>query len=103
MDDKDRQWIRYSPEGRNTEYDHKMNLRNMVNTMGMLGPKLPITTILKSDSEDDNYVLNLDGEEIKIKASENGQRNNAESGIFFLTEPSKKDKVEGILMRLFDA
>jgi len=102
MGNEDKQWMMYSPEGRNTEYDHKMNLRNMVNSMGMLGPRLPITIHQRNDFEDDQYILNLDGDQIVIRASEKGQKNDAEPGIFFCAKPSKKDRIEKMLVRLFE-
>ena len=94
-------WIKYAPEGKDTEYDSKMHLRNIVNYRHIMCPKIQIDYLKKSDFEDDEYMLRVDDESIKIKASEAGQRNDADPGIFFFAEESKKSKIEKILMEIF--
>ena len=97
---EEQKWIKYAPEGKDATFDTKMSLRNMVNHRAILCPSIDIGYTNKSDFQDDEYILKLDGEEIKIKASEAGQRNNAEPGIFFFSEESKRSKIEKILMEI---
>jgi len=96
-----KEWIKYAPEGRNTEYDTKMHLRNMFSCRNIMCPQVQISQIKKENFEDDEYLLNVEGEEVKVKASEAGQRNDAEAGIFFYAEKSNKSKIEKILMEIF--
>jgi len=93
-----KEWIKYAPEGKDTKYHHKMHLRNMAKMQSMMCPKTPIAMTQMSNSKDDNYVLLVNDEEVQIRASEEGQKNNAEPGIFFFAEPEKKSKIEEILL-----
>lgn len=101
MAEENKEWIKYAPEGRDTKYDGKMHLRNMVKCRAIMCPQIQISFTKKSDFEDDEYSIIVDGESISIRASEAGQRNNAEPGIFFQADESKKSEIEGILMKVF--
>ncbi len=99
--EEEKKWTKYAPEGKDTTYDSKMHLRNVVNHREIMCPRIQINYLKKSDFEDDEYLLRVDDEDINIKASEEGQRNNAEPGIFFFAEESKKSKIEKILTEIF--
>ena len=95
------EWIKYGPKGKDTKFDSKMHLRNMVNYKEIMLPNIPINMVMKSDFGNDEYSLEYLGGQVQIRASENGQKNNAEPGIYFLAEPSDKDGIEEILMKIF--
>lgn len=100
-----KQWIKYAPEGRNTEYDVKMNLRNGLNSYGLIRSfPSPINIIKKQDYNDDVYSLNVNGEFVEVVAREEGQRSirddvlpQEQKGTFFFAEPKQKQNIEKIL------
>lgn len=100
-----KQWIKYAPEGRNTEYDVKMNLRNGLNSYGLIRSlPSPIKMIKKQDYSDDIYNLIVNGETIEVVAREKGQRDirddvlpQEREGTFFFAEPKQKQNIEKIL------
>jgi len=102
------QWRVYAPEGRDTKYDHKMNLRNMHQMGGLLGPVSPLTPVKKQDYGDDLYRMSVECEEVMVVAREPGQRNHEQGifddlneGIFLKVSDENHRKAEGKLVRMF--
>jgi hypothetical protein len=105
MAKQDLEWIKYSPEGRETKYDTKMGLRNMMKCKAIMCPSVPMSRLVVSDFRDDVYSLKIDEKDIIIRAREDGQ-NNAEEpqlgpGIWFYSQREDKEKIEGLLMKVF--
>ncbi|MFC1682148.1 hypothetical protein ACFL0X_00855 [Nanoarchaeota archaeon] len=101
----EKEWIRYSPEGRDIKYDTKMHLRNMVSAQSVLG-QVPLRITKMDNYGDDTYTLVLDEESIQVIARETGQTNYSDKikekeGVFFLTERSRKSHVEEALIGVF--
>ena len=95
-----KEWIKYNPKVRETKYDTKMSLRNMIGNQHLLSLPVPIEFAQRSDRLGDEYIMELDGERISIKANEKGQEE-GKPGIFFFAEHKDKTKIEEILMEIF--
>ncbi|MCK5149733.1 hypothetical protein KAJ87_02315 [Candidatus Pacearchaeota archaeon] len=96
----EKEWIKYNPESRDTKYDTKMRLRNMIKHQDFFSFPVPIEMVQMSYTKEDKYNVEIGGEIISLKASEKDQEE-GEPGIFFLAEPKKKTKIEEILMEIF--
>ena len=96
----EKEWIKYNPESRDTKYDTKMRLRNMIKHQDFFSFPVPIEMVQMSYTKEDKYNLKISGEIISLKASERGQEE-GEQGIFFFAEHEDKTKIEKILMKIF--
>ncbi len=102
------QWRVYAPEGRDTKYDSKMNLRNMHQMGGLLGSVSPLTSVKKQDYGDDVYQMEVRNEEVMVVAREPGQRthetdifDSLDEGIFFNVSDENHRETEGKLVKMF--
>lgn len=105
----EQKWRIYAPEGRDTKYDTKMNLRTMSNNAPLFGTgEIFIKPVLKQDYGDDVYKMNVEEEEVKVVARECGQHrkekgvfDSLDSGIFFNVSDENAKKAESKLVQAF--
>jgi len=98
-------WRIYSPEKRNTKYDTKIALRNMVRSPLR---SRDISQVSIDWYNDDVYKMQIKGEEVKVIAREHGQKNHTaevfeeqEEGIFFLVSDENFREAESGLVKIF--
>jgi len=105
----EQKWRIYAPEGRNTNYDTKMNLRTMSNNAHRLGTgEIFVTPVLRQDYGDDVYKMNVEEEEVKVVARECGQHrkekgvfDTLDSGIFLKVSDKNAKEAESNLVKAF--
>ena len=102
-------WRIYAPEGRDTSFDVKMNLRNFSNYGRFLGRgETFVTPVSRDDYGDDTYKMQIKTEEIDVVARERGQRtkikgvfDELDSGIFFRSSDENASDAEAQLVKAF--
>ena len=105
----EKKWRVYAPEGRDTSYDVKMNLRTMSNSAHLMGRgERFVTPVVKDDYGDDIYRMDINGEEVAVIAREKGQRthkegifDNLDKGIFFNASNENARDAESKLVKAF--
>jgi hypothetical protein len=105
----EQKWRVYGPEGRDTKYDVKMNLRNFSNYAHLLGRgEIFIIPVSRDDFGDDTYQMQIKDEEVRVLAREQGQRrkekgifDNLDSGIFFNVSDENFREAEAKLVKAF--
>jgi hypothetical protein len=106
---EEQKWRIYAPEGRNTEYDCKMNLRTMSNNAHLLGTgEIFVIPVSRQDYGDDLYRMIVENEEVKVVAREEGQHriekgvfDSLDSGIFFNVSDKNVKEAESKLVQAF--
>jgi len=105
----EQKWRIYAPEGRDTSFDVKMNLRNFSNYARFLGRgETFVTPVSRDDYGDDTYQMQVKDEEVMVVAREKGQHHkekgvfdNLDSGIFFKVSDENAREAETKLVKAF--
>jgi hypothetical protein len=102
----EQEWRVYSPKGKDTKYDTKMTLRNMM-SMSVVWPT-DLGPVGIDDYGDDYYEMCIRGEEVSVVAREEGQRTITEGvfddvycGIFYRVSEENCREAESAIVKTF--